>query len=326
MSADDEVRLEALTGLLEAARRSDDPDAFPITVRELGNDLRYGHDLEPPVVYALEPDRPGEPVAMMNLDIPERDNRHLIWADITVHPDCRGRGYGSQLMDALVEMARDLGRTTLWAGAPEDPVWHGFLTRRGFARASGDARRHQVLAEVDWAEIARLEVEAAERSADYTLERLTPPYDDTLLKELIEVTAAINDAPMGSLDFEEEVFDLERVRNGETAWQRRGDRVFRVVARHRGTDEIGGHTFLVHDLEQPTLGRQGDTAVSRGHRGHRLGLACKIEMLRWLAEAEPRIEVIETWNNVDNRFMISVNEAMGYRLSRTFATYQRVLA
>ena len=40
-------------------------------------------------------------------------------------------------------------------------------------------------------------------------------------------------------------------------------------------------------------------------------------MMRWLAEAEPQLEVLETWNNADNRFMISVNELLGYRLSAT---------
>jgi hypothetical protein len=51
----------------------------------------------------------------------------------------------------------------------------------------------------------------------------------------------------------------------------------------------------------------------------------KIEMMRWLAESEPGVEVIETWNNADNNYMISVNEAIGYRLSRVFAMFERTL-
>jgi hypothetical protein len=37
-------------------------------------------------------------------------------------------------------------------------------------------------------------------AADYCLERLRPPTADEVLGELIEVTAAINDAPMGRTD------------------------------------------------------------------------------------------------------------------------------
>ena len=79
---------------------------------------------------------------------------------------------------------------------------------------------------------------------------------------------------------------------------------------------------MVVSPHRPHVGLQADTAVSRAHRGHRLGLLLKIDMMRWLAEAEPQLEVLETWNNADNRFMISVNEALGYRLSETYATYE----
>ena len=35
--------------------------------------------------------------------------------------------------------------------------------------------------------------------------------------------------------------------------------------------------------------------------------------------------MVETWNNVDNHYMIDVNEALGYRLSRIFVVYERTL-
>jgi RimJ/RimL family protein N-acetyltransferase len=65
--------------------------------------------------------------------------------------------------------------------------------------------------------------------------------------------------------------------------------------------------------------------VARSHRGRKLGLLLKIEMLHWLADAEPQLKMIETWNNGDNRFMINVNDAMGYRLSQVYATFERNL-
>ena len=49
-------------------------------------------------------------------------------------------------------------------------------------------------------------------ASDYVVERLRPPISDDLLAELCAVTEAINDAPMGTLDFEDEHFDLERMR------------------------------------------------------------------------------------------------------------------
>lgn len=69
-----------------------------------------------------------------------------------------------------------------------------------------------------------------------------------------------------------------------------------------------------------------DTAVHRDHRGHRLGLLLKIDMMRWIAEREPQLEIVETWNHADYQHMNNVNEAIGYQLSRVFAEYQRVLS
>ena len=144
---------------------------------------------------------------------------------------------------------------------------------------------------------------------------------------MVEVTAAINDAPMGTLTFEDEVFDL------------------RAAAGHRDGPGAEGPPELPGDRPAPgdaarsaatprwwsartgrEVGLQADTAVSRAHRGHRLGLLLKIDMMRWLAEAEPQLEVMETWNNADNGFMVRVNELLGYRLSQVYATYELTLS
>jgi RimJ/RimL family protein N-acetyltransferase len=257
------------------------------------------------------------------VDLPKRDNLHLFWLQLTVHPDHRRQGHGTAVMTEALRMAEQSGRRTLWVEAVEDDlVARKFAERFGFAYASHDARRRQRLADVDQAVVARLFAEAEAAAADYVLERLLPPVPDVVLTQMVEVTAAINDAPMGTLTFEDEVFDLQRLRDIETARARKGNRSYRVVARHRETGEIGGHTQVVVSQHRPHIGLQADTAVSRAHRGHRLGLLLKIAMMRWLADAEPQLELLETWNNADNRFMISVNELLGYRLSNTFATYE----
>ncbi len=131
---------------------------------------------------------------------------------------------------------------------------------------------------------------------------------------------------MGDLHFEATVFDRQRLRDFETASAAKDERLYRVVARRTVDGVAGGHTVISVQPRLPTHGVQYDTAVARDHRGRRLGLAVKTDMMRWLAEAEPQLEQIETWNNTDNTFMISVNEALGYRLSRVFADYQRVLS
>lgn len=323
---DDDAAVASAVDLLNAARAVDDPDQPAWVPGLVSGELRHGWDLEPDEMSLFVPERQSDPVGVLELNFPRRDNLHLAWAAITVHPDHRHQGHGSAMLAEVIRRARAVGRTTVWLGAPEDDLGaKAFVERSGFRFANHDARRHQLLADLDAEEIERLHHQAVDAATGYLLERATPPIADDVLEELVEVTAAINDAPMGDLTFEDEHFDLKRLQDFQAASAGRGERLYRIWARHRDTGEIGGHTVVSTHPLQPRWGFQGDTTVRREHRGHRLGLLLKIEMLRWLAEVEPQIEEIITYNQADNTFMISVNEALGYRLSRTFATYELTL-
>ena len=257
----------------------------------VAGELAYGWDLEPDETYFYFTDSEDEPVGVMSLNLPHRDNLHLVWAGITVHPEHRRRGHGSVIMKEVLRRTADAGRSTVWAGmGSDDPGSKAFAERFGFRYANPDARRRQALSEVDHRGLERLFAAAEAKAADYRLERLSPPYDDELLAELVDVTAAINDAPMGELTYEDEHFDLARLQDLKAARAGRGDGVDRVVARHQNTGEIGGHTVLLVNPAMPDFGVQGDTAVGRTHRGHRLGLLVKIDMMRWLAETEPQLD------------------------------------
>ncbi len=320
---DDLEAVGAAVEILEASRRVDDPTA-PEQDLELHQAwLRYGWDLRPEEQYLSVPAAGVEPVGVLSVDLPVRDNRHLVWADITVHPDARRRGHGSAMLAEVLRRTREAERTTVWIGCPSDDAGAAcFLAGNGFRYASHDARRRQRLADVDPTEIGRLRAEAEPAASGYDLERLTPPLSEELQAEIAVVAESINDAPMGDLTWEREVFDAQLVRDIEAAREGRGDRLYRVVARHRDTRALGGHTMVTTTPRRPTWAYQGDTAVAREHRGHRLGLLLKIEMMAWLAEAEPQVEIVETWNQADNTHMIAVNEALGYRLNRVFHMHE----
>ena len=60
----------------------------------------------------------------------------------------------------------------------------------------------------------------------------------------------------------------------------------------------------------------------REHRGHRLGLLLKTEMLLWLRDVEPAVEAVDTWNAESNDHMVGVNEQLGYRVMGTTVQLQ----
>jgi hypothetical protein len=174
--------------------------------------------------------------------------------------------------------------------------------------------------------VQQLYDDAAAVAADYELVRIAGRTPDELMDAVVELSAAINDAPTDDLDIEDDVMSAERVEAYETSVLAHGERLYRLVARHRETGELGGHTVVAVEEARPALASQHDTAVARAHRGHRLGMLLKAGMLLWLAEAEPQVESVDTWNAESNDHMIAVNEALAYRVMGRALQFQKTLS
>lgn len=313
--------LEQVVELTNAARKVDAPFDHPRTPHEYAGYLRHGWDGEVPEAYAAVED--GHVVGLLEVHTSEWDNRHLAWLHLVVHPDLRRAGRGSRLLALAEARVRELGRTSIGTEGWDQPAVLGFAARHDLPPRSAAVKRRQVMADVDWDTVRRLHEEARGVAADYELLRIAGRTPEALLPATAELTGAINDAPLDDLDVEDEVFPVERVRGYEEAQLARDRRLYRVVARHRGTGALVGHTVVVVERERPFIGDQHDTSVVAAHRGHRLGLLLKADMLRWLRDAEPQLATLDTWNAESNRHMIAVNERLGYVVLARELEFQR---
>jgi GNAT superfamily N-acetyltransferase len=170
-----------------------------------------------------------------------------------------------------------------------------------------------------------LRAEALRHADDYELVRVLGSADDALLAELMPLYTAINDAPTGDLDVEPEAFDVSSVRAYETAMANRDQTLYHVLSRRRSDTSWAGHTLALVDRHMPTWAAQEETAVVPDHRGHRLGLAMKADLIAWLTEAEPEVSWLQTWNAESNRHMLAVNETLGFTLFARSVQYQEAL-
>ncbi len=287
--------------------------------------LRHGWDGETPRSFVAREETTGEVVGVALYWVSEWDNQDFAWLDLTVAPAHRRRGIASRLIEAMSDLARETGRTKLGADGWDNEASRGFAEKHGLSVGSKAINRRQFLADVDPDVLAKLRDEAEHASDDYELIRIVGPTPEDLIDDVVVMTAAINDAPTDDLEIEDQVFTAERVRNYERAIARRGQRFYHLIARQRSTGDLAGHTIVAVEEERPTVGHQHDTSVLEAHRGHRLGLLLKADMVQWLAEVEPQLVSVDTWNAESNDHMIHVNELLGYRVLGRGLEFQRTL-
>ncbi len=321
----DEVDTADMAGavaLLEAARVVDSPHELSPTVSSFAADLRYGWDGDRGL-SAFTRDNHGRVSGLAQIFFSRWDNTHLASLSITVDPLLRRRGLGRDLFQAAVERIRAEGRRLVLIDGYDRTPAIGFANAMGLERASEEVNRRLHIATMDWAPLDRQYAEAERRAAAYELLRIPGDTPEAMLGEIARMTEAINDAPTDDLQIEDEVFTPARIRAFEAAQKGRGRRLYRLVAHHRDSGELAGHTMVGVDNERPWHGWQYDTSVLRVHRGRRLGVYLKIGMLRWLAEEEPQLRTLDTWNAASNTHMIRINEVVGYEVVGRAISWQR---
>jgi GNAT superfamily N-acetyltransferase len=317
VTPEDAETIDGIVTMVNAADRVDAPWSHPVTTSEYVAMMRHGYDGETPDVYVgFVGDRA---IGALEIWTSEWDNTHLAWTWLAVHPDARRRGHGSDLFEFAVKQVRGLGRRSIGIDGWDSASTVGFAEKHGLARKSIAVNRRQTIAKIDQDILASLYDEAAAAASSYELIRIAGRTPDDMLEAVAEMTASINDAPTDDLDIEDEVFPVERIVDFENATAGRRRRMYHVIARHRATGDLAGHTVVHVEEDRPHIGHQEDTSVVAAHRGHRLGILVKADMLRWLAEAEPQLETVDTWNAESNDHMIEVNEKLGYEiLGRSF--------
>jgi GNAT superfamily N-acetyltransferase len=253
----------------------------------------------------------GRPVGCYLLELPDLENIGVGFALPLVAVAARRRGVGRGLLAHCCEQARRAGRTRLAGGTLRDSAGDAFASAAGAIAGLTDVR--QVLP-VDGrlpARLASLRARAAPAAAGYDLVRWTGTTPGEYLDQVALVNDAMSDAPReASIDAER--WDAARVLAADERSVAQGLHRYSVAARQPATGEIAGLTQLVVDPEVPDWGFQQLTAVTRPHRGRRLGLLVKVAMHEWLGVAEPRLRQVLTFNSETNRRMIAINDQLGY--------------
>lgn len=252
---------------------------------------------------------------------------------VDVLPEHRGRGIGAALMEWVEQTAAAVGETTLkvsvahtvstpgerlasptgFGDVPADDPGARFLFRRGFVLEQ--VVRISVLDTGELGDRLAPMLDASRTAAGdgYRLVSWVGPTPSEWLDDLAVLhTRMSTDAPMAGLQAEPDAWDAARVADHDGRIDEGGQTVLTSAVEHVGSGRLVGFSQIYVPDGRPAA-MQEDTLVLREHRGHRLGMLLKAATALDLLRVAPHVEAVVTWNAEENRPMLDVNEAMGFR-------------
>jgi GNAT superfamily N-acetyltransferase len=268
------------------------------------------------------------------------------WLTVEVLREFRRRGIGNALFTAMEVVARQDGRTVYQTGffsktkvrGPKlkAPTGYGSVPAKDdgvrFAVAHGFSLEQVVRASRLALPVAPTVLEKLRARAeavagpDYGVVRWegrTPVErraDLAMLRRRM-----LTDAPYGALDIREEEWTAQRVSDQDDL-EEKGPRVLLTSAiEHVPSGHLVAFNELVapSDLTRPVA--QRDTLVLSEHRGRRLGMLMKVDNIQALTRTHPGHPAITTGNAEENRYMLDVNEAVGFVALAYESAWKRAL-
>ncbi|GIG41454.1 GNAT family N-acetyltransferase [Cellulomonas phragmiteti] len=294
---------------------------------------------------AADPDRV---LGFARLELPLADNTHTGWLDLGVRVEHRGRGIGDALHTAACEAARAAGRTRLLAETEQAvepapgpdalgaPTGEGLISRTDpsvrFALARGwdleqVARHSRLTLPVDAATLEEHRARAAAAAGpDYRPVTWVDATPDDRVEQMADLYVRMStDEPTAGLDVEEEVWDAARVRDEDAEALGRGEHLLTTAVEHVPTGRLVAYSAFMVPPHTDEFVWQEDTLVAHEHRGHRLGMLVKTVQLQTLLAQRPSVRRISTWNAEENRWMLAINVALGFRPAGGCGVWQRSL-
>lgn len=280
--------------------------------------------------------RDGEPVGRLEVEFPTRENLNKVSIRIDVAPAFRRQGIGRALWDKAVELARANDRTKVNANsawtlpglqACDGGAGPAYATAMGFQSANlPEVMRRLDLSTLDHDCLDELLEKARAKSGGYRIVQWKDVAPDEYVADVAYLDSRVmQDIPLGDLEWEAEQVDVDLLREGERIVKARGRTSYHTGAVHEATNSLVAWTTLSKMDEQPWHTWQQITIVEPRHRGHRLGALVKVENLLPFLKEEPGVRIIDTFNAAENSYMISINEAMGFRPIYAFQNWHRDL-
>lgn len=263
--------------------------------------------------------------------------------NVEVQSDARGRGIGTALLERMEALARDLNLTTVQSSVAHSAVADGhrveppsgygslpgrdpgvrFLTRHGYALEQIKRISFLDLPLPSRTLTAVLEDARIHTGSTYSVVQWRGSTPDHRVADLAVLkTSMSTEEPTAGMQTTEDPWDEHRVRRWDQDQEASGRLLLTTAIEDCRTGRLVALTEISLPGHPGGAAAQEDTLVLPGHRGHRLGMLAKAANLQQLDAQAPQIY---TFNAEENRPMLSVNEALGYRAAGYEGAWEKML-
>jgi GNAT superfamily N-acetyltransferase len=244
---------------------------------------------------------------------------NVLQCDVLVLPAHRRRGVGTALLRQICERALAEDRHALiWETYSAVPAGEAFSRRVG-ARAARVARTSELrLSDVDWAMVDAW-IDAA--APGYSLQVVDGPYPTELRADAARFHHIMQTMPMDDLDVAPRHITVDDVAERDRALVEARRTRWAVLVRDPDGECVGG-TEIVFEPGDDVVAFQQNTGVDPDHRGRGLAKWAKAAVLRRLRDEAPHVERVQTGNAFSNAPMLAINDALGFRVTRSLTDWQ----
>ncbi|MDP5228102.1 MULTISPECIES: GNAT family N-acetyltransferase [Arthrobacter] len=296
----------------------------------------------------------GRIVGVADVSLPLMGDVDVAEFTLDILPEAQGHGVGRALVQAAEHFARSEGRRHLFVDTDHPAATLGddqgsLLPDSGpgfvplasrsvdFARRGGytlerieqfsscalpldSVLEGSLLAEADAANAGRYRLHHwRDRCPDEWLADMAAL--DSSAEDLTLAEAAQSGVPAA----EWEDYDAEALRRAEDIAVAQGRRAVVTAVEHVESGSLVGVTTISVLPQRQDVVFQDETHVRLAHRGNKLGLLLKISNMQQLRDLFPDVRVIYTWNALENRYLLTVNQQLGFRTAGVTGLWQKQL-
>jgi mycothiol synthase len=251
------------------------------------------------------------------------ENQHVAQAQISVLPEMRRMGLGTQLLAKITNRAQQNGRRLLIGEANENiPAGIAFIERLG-AQIGLRIHIHRLeIANLDQHLLNDWQALAHQKAIGFELGLWVGPYPEDQLPAMAAIKHAINQQPHDGLEIEDVNWTPEILRQIDETLVQRGIERWTIYVRESASGNLAGFTEVTWQPNNPEIIQQGDTAVLEEYRNRGLGRWLKSAMLVKIIHEKPMVKFVRTVNADSNAPMRRINEELGFKPYRASSVCQ----